>query len=112
MIPRMGSVIWLVLIAVAAFGLYMVKYRVQALQQEIAGVQDELNQERENLHVVAAEWAYLTRPERLQRLAEKHTLLAPVEGRQVGQLSNLPFPSAAVVPSQTGVTPVNHVEGQ
>ncbi len=91
---RFSTVAWLIFIAAAVYGLYTVKYRVLALQREIAGVETELQQEQENLRVVAAEWAYLTRPERLQALVSQHTSLMPVQGVQVMEVSALPFPPA------------------
>lgn len=102
---RFSTIAWLVLIAAAVYGLYSVKYRVLELQREIAGVERQLQIEQENLHVVAAEWAYLTRPDRLQALAAKNTKLIPVQGVQVMELSALPFPlansSVAVADSPT-----------
>lgn len=91
---RFSTLAWLALIATAIYGLYTVKYRVLELQREIASVTRELKQEQENLHVVAAEWAYLTRPDRLQTLAAKNTKLMPVQGVQVMSLGALPFPPA------------------
>lgn len=91
---KFSNIAWLVLIAAGTYGLYSVKYRVLALQREIAGLTRELKQEEENLHVISAEWAYLTRPDRLQALAKKNTRLMPVQGVQVVQLNALPFPQA------------------
>lgn len=93
-IIKLNNIAWLVLIATAAYGLYMVKYRVLNVQREIANIKKELEQEQENLHVIEAEWAYLTRPDRLQALAQKNTNLMPVQGMQVVQLNALPFPPA------------------
>lgn len=91
---RFGTVAWLMLIAMGIYGLYTVKYRVLDLQREIEVTRKELRQEQENLHVVAAEWAYLTRPDRLQELAAKNTALMPVQGVQVMEINTLPFPVA------------------
>jgi hypothetical protein len=110
---RVSTIAWLVFIAAAVYGLYTVKYRVLAIQREIASVESELQQEQENLRVVAAEWAYLTRPERLQALVTKHTSLVPVQGIQVMEVSTLPFPPAeqtdhmAAVAKSTGMMPVS-----
>ena len=89
---RMSNVTWLVLIAAAAYGLYFVKFQVQELQRQTASLEKELDQELEHLHVIEAEWAYLTRPDRLQKLVEQHTTLKPVVGVQVQQVARLPFP--------------------
>lgn len=90
---RLSNITWLVLIAAAAYGLYFVKFQVQELQRQTATLEQELEKELEHLHVIEAEWAYLTRPDRLQELARHHTTLKPVAGMQVQQVAKLPFPS-------------------
>lgn len=90
MTPRFGNAVWLLFIGACAFGLYMVKYRVQAIQGEIAGLTRQWEEERENLHVVAAEWAYLTQPERLQHLSDKYLKLQPQNPVQVADMDTLP----------------------
>mgnify|MGYP000034051707 CR=1 FL=1 len=47
--------IWILVIVVAAFMLYRVKYEVQALRVQIAETKRQIDQEREVLNVVAAE---------------------------------------------------------
>lgn len=89
---RISNVTWLITLVAAAYGLYFVKYQVLELQRQNAGIERELQQEIEHLHVVEAEWAYLTRPDRLQALVKKHTTLKPVAGMQVQQVAVLPFP--------------------
>ncbi len=92
MIPKFATIFWMCFIAFAAFGLYMVKYRVLDIQKEIARTEHELEEEKENLHVIAAEWAYLNRPDRLQPLAQKYLKLEPMKGVQIGSLEQLPYP--------------------
>lgn len=91
---KLHHILWLGVIAVAAFGLYMVKYEVQELHDQIATIKTQLDEERQNVHVATAEWAYLTRPDRLQTLVQKHTQLMPIQSLQIGQTSHLPFPLA------------------
>ena len=88
---RLSNVAWLLMIGAAAYGLYFVKFQVLELQRQIAAVEQELDKEIEHLHVIEAEWAYLTRPDRLQELVVEHTKLKPVAGMQVQQVSALPF---------------------
>lgn len=116
MIPRLSTIAWMCCLAVAAFGLYMVKYRVQAIQEQIAQKTRALEEEREHLRVIAAEWAYLNRPDRLQALAEKYLELKPLGGVQLGSIAMLPYPGenlAALQPETPknpgGVMPAAHV---
>ena len=64
-------VIWMFMGVLAAFGLYTVKYRVQALKTEVASTETQLREEKKNLHVLTAEWTYLNRPERLQQTGRR-----------------------------------------
>lgn len=93
---RLGFLGSVALIVAAAFSLYQVKYRVQAIQSEIAQVKRELDTERESLNVAAAEWAYLNQPQRLQRLAERHLSLKPLDTKQIATLDAVPYPSRMV----------------
>jgi len=84
--------LWIVVIVVAAFGLYRVKYEVQSIRAQIKEATLELAQERESLHVVAAEWAYLNRPERLQQLSSKYLNTEQLTVAQVAEVEAIPFP--------------------
>lgn len=86
---RVSTLLWMLAVAVAAFGLYMVKYRVQAVQAEIAQVTRQLEEEREGLNVSAAEWAYLTQPGRIQRLSEKYLRMQPAKTGQMAGMEAL-----------------------
>lgn len=87
---RITTLISMVCFAIAAFGLYLVKYTVQDVQRDVTTLQADLNQERESLHLLNAEWAYLNRPERLRELADKHLDLAPLDSRQIQDVGVLP----------------------
>lgn len=84
------TLICMMCLAVAAFGVYMVKYVVQDVQREVASLDAEVKKERESLHLLNAEWAYLNRPERLHALADKHLALAPLDSRQIQDVAILP----------------------
>lgn len=85
----------MVCIAVLAIGLYLVKYTVQDVQRNVATLKTELAQEKESLHLLNAEWAYLNRPDRLRNLSDRHLDLVAIDSRQIGQVSVLP--AAAVM---------------
>lgn len=107
--PRFSMMVWVAMIISAAVGLYHVKYAVQDMQAEVAQLEWQIEQERESLHVVAAEWAYLSRPERVQQLSEKHLKLVPIAAQQFVTWESLPLhlPQAedeALVPAAYEVT--------
>lgn len=82
--------IHMVCVAVLAIGLYLVKYSVQDVQRDVAAVRADLAHEKESLHLLNAEWAYLNRPERLRALADRHLDLVPLDSRAIGNVAVLP----------------------
>jgi len=84
------TLICMLCFGIGAFGVYMVKYVVQDVQRDVTTLQAQLKDERESLHLLNAEWAYLNRPERLHALAEKHLALAPLDSRQIQDVGVLP----------------------
>ena len=87
----------------SAFALYSVKFQVQTLRAQIAGVQQQLEIERESMNVAAAEWAYLNRPERLQKLATTYLSSKEVTVDQIAEVAAIPFPRV-VEASASGVS--------
>ncbi|RDD61284.1 cell division protein FtsL [Ferruginivarius sediminum] len=87
---RVSLVIWLIVAAAVAVGLYQVKYEVQRLEEELGVVQSNIQENREALHVLEAEWSYLNRPARLSRLAKEHLDLQPLQPKQVAHVQQLP----------------------
>lgn len=87
---HLTTLICMLCFGVAASGLYAVKFFVQNMQGDVATLKADLREERESLHLLNAEWAYLNRPERLENLAEKHLALAPLDSRQIQDVGVLP----------------------
>lgn len=54
---------------------YTIKQKVIELDHDLAHVHREIAYYQESVHILNAEWAYLTRPSRLQALVEEHTNL-------------------------------------
>jgi len=76
--------ICLVLALVAlAYVIYEVKYQSRALDEDIAALRNEIETERDAVAVLRAEWSLLNRPERIERLAEKHLNLGPARPSQL-----------------------------
>lgn len=107
MMPRFAKLLWVALLVASAFGLYMVKYRVQGIQAEIAAINRQMEDERESLHVVAAEWSYLNQPERLQQLSENYLKLQPVKVAQMVEVAGIPEPHQEVASAGAGIKPVS-----
>lgn len=89
---RLSTLLWMVVIVGAAFGLYVVKYQVQSIRSQINETARALEAEKEALHVAAAEWAYLNRPQRLRELSQKYLVgSAPLTVEQVAEVEAIPF---------------------
>jgi hypothetical protein len=76
---RASALLVLLALGVAAAAMYQLKYEVAALEAERRAMARQLTSERQAIHVLAAEWAYLNQPERLAELAERHLDLVPLE---------------------------------
>ncbi len=87
---RFGTVLTLSLAVAAGIGLYHAKYRVQALELELGGLQQQILAHREAIHVLKAEWSFLNDPERLAEISRRHLELAPVSGSQLATIDDVP----------------------
>src|SRR6478609_1556847 len=82
--------ICLVLALVAlAYVIYEGKYEARALDEDIGGLRKDIETERDAVAVLSAEWSLLNRPERIERLAEKHLKLAPARPQQLVTLDTV-----------------------
>jgi len=66
-----------------AYVIYQVKYQSRALDAEITALGREIDDERDAIAVLRAEWSLLNRPERIERLAQKYLKLAPAKPVQL-----------------------------
>ena len=91
--------IWTALCVGSGTALFTIAFAVEDLEEELTGINREIEQEREALHVLEAEWSYLTRPERIGALGAQ--LLPDLSGATVEQIVSLddlpePIPDPAI----------------
>ena len=86
---RSFTLVTLCVLIVVSYGLYNLKYEVEDLQDHANALRAQMGEDRLAIKVLEAEWAYLSRPDRLQKLSEKFLLLEPTVARQVGGLADL-----------------------
>lgn len=86
--PRM-AVIFLAASVAMGYGVYKVKYEVRALKVRSSQLQADISRDHESIEVLQAEWAYLTRPTRLEELESRYLDLAPVKPGQVLALGDV-----------------------
>ena len=78
------STLALILLTVAVgSGLFLVKYRVQNLEDQLQTLNRDIADDRERIHVLRAEWSHFNEPDRLRALAGRHLDMMPVQSGQV-----------------------------
>lgn len=77
------------LLATAAYA-YTIKYETILRVEEIAKLENRIRKEREAVALLRAEWAYATRPDRIQTLSDKYLDLVIARPAQVIDFSLLP----------------------
>lgn len=88
---RAATLVWAVLAIAVGVGLFMLKYEVQGLEDELARLNREIRSDRAAVHVLEAEWSYLNDPARLRDLASRHLGMAPLAPDQVSTVAQLPL---------------------
>lgn len=59
------------LVATAAVS-FSVSHQVSALHKQVEAVGRDLSHKKEEIHILKAEWAYLSSPHRIEEIARKH----------------------------------------
>ncbi len=98
---RVTRLIWPLLFAGLVFGLYNLKAQVEEQEKELARIQRAIEDEREAIQVLRAEWSYLNQPERLRRLATPRLDLQPATQKQMASLERLAQRLAEAAPIET-----------
>lgn len=102
---RLFNAILVLGLLVASYFIYDLEHATRSGEREIVRLQGRIKEERESYKLLTAEWSLLTRPDRIQHLAEKHlklNVLAPeqvispaeLEARLPAQPPILPDPDA------------------
>jgi hypothetical protein len=88
---RMSPFVWAGLNLMLGIALFETKYAVQRLEDDVLRVDKQIAMDREQIHVLNAEWSYLTQPARLGDLASRHLKLQPLTAAQLGSFDTLPL---------------------
>lgn len=88
---RAATLVWAMLAIAVGVGLFMLKYEVQGLEDELTRLNREIRADRAAIHVLEAEWSYLNDPARLRDLATRHLGMAPLAPDQVSTVAQLPL---------------------
>lgn len=69
---RFLFVICLVFLAGVVYGLFQITHEVEGLKKDLVVLNREIASDREMVHVLKAEWAYLSKPSRIKDLADRY----------------------------------------
>lgn len=94
---RMALCLCLSLLAIIISLLFNMSQKVQLIENRLQHVQSETQKEQEKIRVLQAEWQYLTRPGRLEKLARTYTMLRPADGGENIAMARIP-----ALPASTG----------
>ena len=97
---RQPTLVALGLAAVLGFSLFMVKYDVQAKEEQLVKIDRQASADQEAIHVLKAEWSFLNQPGRLADLAERHLSLHPLTAHQIGDFDQLALRADRPTPPQ------------
>ena len=75
---------------------YSVKYRTIWSSEQIVTMRHQIQRERDALALLRAEYAYLTRPERIQTLSSRQLDMQPLALDQIVKATDLPEPAPKV----------------
>jgi hypothetical protein len=109
---RLSTLFWLVTVALVGFSMFAVKYEVQSLADQLARTAKQADDAERDLHALAAEWAYLNRPDALAELNQRVLSLVPIATKQLrASLTDIPMrpaplpaPPESVVAEAVGAT--------
>ncbi len=103
---------WLALSIMVGVAMFLVKYKVQALEDEVVQTREDVVRDRNAIRVLEAEWTYLNDPERLRRLSAQHLSFGPPVPQNVTDIAGLPMratpgaaPEAGSAPATTAAPP-------
>ncbi len=75
--------------------IYQQKHETRELEARAAELSREISEQTRALAVLRAEWTYLTRPERLERIARERMGLEPVKAEQIRSFAEIVEPQGA-----------------
>ena len=92
------------LIALCGGGLYLVKTSVDSRYDELARLKREIQLEKKNTLVLEAEWAYLSRPDRIQTLSSGLLAMQPITKDRILPLQAIPMRPGTSISKDEGAS--------
>lgn len=103
---RLSTIAIYGVVVLSSAALMWTSQRVQESERTLRSLQAARDETQDNLHMMQAEWAYLTRPERLEQLAVQYLpALAPMNPAQLRDDYNFATPVIDEVPTGPALLP-------
>ena len=96
---KMVNAFLVLAVLVSAFFMYSLEHATRGLERQTVKLKTALSDERETIKLLDAEWASLTRPDRLQKLAEEQLKLQPLKATQIISVADIKtkIPDAPII---------------
>ena len=85
------AMIWMVLAIAAGTGLFLLKYEVRAMEEQLVQIKQQTLNNLESVHVLKAEWSHLNHPTRLEELGRRLLSLEPINAQQFAKITDIPM---------------------
>lgn len=90
---RLINLLLILFVLMGAFWLFQVKHQAKEEGGKIAILRGQIQEEKDALLLLKAEWSYLNRPQRIQRLTNEFSNqlgLKAIEPYQIGDINDVP----------------------
>jgi cell division protein FtsL len=99
--PRLSSAVALAAAAITGTALFWTSHHVETAERALRHMQQAASSEKQTIRVLSAEWDYLNRPDRLEKLATKYLHMQPPQVRQIASdPDDLPASETPAPPSR------------
>ncbi len=87
---------------VLCYGVFLLKQDVMKLERQHSRLQHDISATQQAIHVLKAEWAYLTRPEYVRTLAAAYLDAQPLQTKHMVRLEDVaPTPTTLAAQAPT-----------
>jgi cell division protein FtsL len=109
MILRVLNGLLVVGLLVSAYFLYALEHKTRTVERDVAVLENQLADERENIRLLSAEWSLLTRPDRIEHLAAKHLkleVIGPLQRISESEIAERVPAQPVIAPGTPGADPI------
>ncbi|MDA0998210.1 MAG: hypothetical protein O2944_08395 [Proteobacteria bacterium] len=112
MIFKHSTLVLILSAAAISVSLFVVKHQVQALDDDLVGINRGITNTREGIHVLKAEWSHLNQPARLRALAGRYLEVGPPDVERIGSAERIidPLPERGEIGKAAETADAGHID--